>query len=51
MEVFLQQLKRSFEHHSPEANTEDSNQTDGRSEEGESHIDICNIEKWLSVYK
>ncbi|NXY76882.1 DMXL1 protein, partial [Glareola pratincola] len=33
MEVFLQQLKKSFEHHSPEANTEESNQTDGRSEE------------------
>ncbi|XP_063036223.1 dmX-like protein 1 isoform X9 [Melospiza melodia melodia] len=33
MEVFLQQLKRSFEHHSPETNTEDSNQMDGRSEE------------------
>uniref|UniRef100_A0A8C5UE28 Dmx like 1 n=1 Tax=Malurus cyaneus samueli TaxID=2593467 RepID=A0A8C5UE28_9PASS len=34
MEVFLQQLKRSFEHHSPETNTEDSNQMDGKSEEG-----------------
>ncbi|NWT03327.1 DMXL1 protein, partial [Mionectes macconnelli] len=33
MEVFLQQLKRSFEHHSPETNTEESNQMDGRSEE------------------
>ncbi|NWY59693.1 DMXL1 protein, partial [Chionis minor] len=33
MEVFLQQLKKSFEHHSPETNTEESNQTDGRSEE------------------
>ncbi|XP_039947046.1 dmX-like protein 1 isoform X2 [Hirundo rustica] len=33
MEVFLQQLKRSFEHHSSETNTEDSNQMDGRSEE------------------
>uniref|UniRef100_A0A8C5U8D8 Dmx like 1 n=1 Tax=Malurus cyaneus samueli TaxID=2593467 RepID=A0A8C5U8D8_9PASS len=38
MEVFLQQLKRSFEHHSPETNTEDSNQMDGKSEEGKSHI-------------
>ncbi|XP_062369453.1 dmX-like protein 1 isoform X7 [Cinclus cinclus] len=33
MEVFLQQLKRSFDHHSPETNTENSNQMDGRSEE------------------
>ncbi|NXM26996.1 DMXL1 protein, partial [Oxyruncus cristatus] len=33
MEVFLQQLKRSFEHHSPETTTEESNQMDGRSEE------------------
>ncbi|NWU71084.1 DMXL1 protein, partial [Pterocles burchelli] len=33
MEVFLQQLKRSFEHHSPETNTEESSQMDGRSEE------------------
>uniref|UniRef100_A0A8C6IW43 RAVE complex protein Rav1 C-terminal domain-containing protein n=1 Tax=Melopsittacus undulatus TaxID=13146 RepID=A0A8C6IW43_MELUD len=37
MEVFLQQLKKSFEHHSPETNTEESNQMDGRSEEGKSH--------------
>uniref|UniRef100_A0A8D2MGG2 Dmx like 1 n=1 Tax=Zonotrichia albicollis TaxID=44394 RepID=A0A8D2MGG2_ZONAL len=51
MEVFLQQLKRSFEHHSPETNTEDSNQMDGRSEEGKSHADICHVEKWLSVFK
>ncbi|NXK90857.1 DMXL1 protein, partial [Formicarius rufipectus] len=33
MEVFLQQLKRNFEHHSPETNTEESYQMDGRSEE------------------
>ncbi|KFV71155.1 DmX-like 1, partial [Dryobates pubescens] len=33
MEVFLQQLKKSFEHHSPEINTEESNQIDGKSEE------------------
>ncbi|NXL63979.1 DMXL1 protein, partial [Chordeiles acutipennis] len=33
MEVFLQQLKKNFEHHSPEANAEESNQMDGRSEE------------------
>ncbi|NXW84213.1 DMXL1 protein, partial [Alopecoenas beccarii] len=33
MEVFLQQLKKSFEHHSPETNTEESNQMDGRLEE------------------
>ncbi|NWH77570.1 DMXL1 protein, partial [Piaya cayana] len=33
MEVFLQQLKKRFEHHSPETNTEESNQMDGRSEE------------------
>ncbi|KAJ7426748.1 DmX-like protein 1 [Willisornis vidua] len=33
MEVFLQQLKRSFEHHSPETIAEESNQMDGRSEE------------------
>uniref|UniRef100_A0A8B9N6D8 Dmx like 1 n=1 Tax=Accipiter nisus TaxID=211598 RepID=A0A8B9N6D8_9AVES len=33
MEVFLQQLKKTFEHHSPETNTEESNQMDGRSEE------------------
>ncbi|XP_035165202.1 dmX-like protein 1 isoform X6 [Oxyura jamaicensis] len=33
MEVFLQQLKKNFEHHSPETNTEESNQMDGRSEE------------------
>uniref|UniRef100_A0A8C4TWP2 DmX-like protein 1 n=1 Tax=Falco tinnunculus TaxID=100819 RepID=A0A8C4TWP2_FALTI len=33
MEVFLQQLQKSFEHHSPETNTEESNQMDGRSEE------------------
>ncbi|XP_065517245.1 dmX-like protein 1 isoform X3 [Lathamus discolor] len=33
MEVFLQQLKKSFEHHSPETNTEESNQMGGRSEE------------------
>ncbi|GAB0205623.1 dmX-like protein 1 [Grus japonensis] len=33
MEVFLQQLKKSFEHHSPETNTEESNQMDGKSEE------------------
>ncbi|NXF25131.1 DMXL1 protein, partial [Rhodinocichla rosea] len=40
MEVFLQQLKRSFEHHSPETNNEDSNHMDGRSEEGKSHADL-----------
>lgn len=51
MEVFLQQLKRSFEHHSPETSAEDSNQMDGRSEEGKSHLDICHIKKWPSVYK
>ncbi|KAM8984129.1 dmX-like protein 1 isoform 4-T4 [Ara ararauna] len=33
MEVFLQQLKKSFEHHSPESNSEESNQMDGKSEE------------------
>ncbi|OXB83639.1 UNVERIFIED_CONTAM: hypothetical protein H355_015287 [Colinus virginianus] len=33
MEVFLQQLKKNFEHHSPETNTEESNQMDVRSEE------------------
>ncbi|XP_010020633.1 PREDICTED: dmX-like protein 1 isoform X2 [Nestor notabilis] len=33
MEVFLQQLKKSFEHHSPETNTEESSQMDGRTEE------------------
>uniref|UniRef100_A0A8B9GLZ8 Dmx like 1 n=1 Tax=Amazona collaria TaxID=241587 RepID=A0A8B9GLZ8_9PSIT len=33
MEVFLQQLKKSFEHHSRESNTEESNQMDGRSDE------------------
>ncbi|XP_069736632.1 dmX-like protein 1 isoform X5 [Phaenicophaeus curvirostris] len=33
MEVFLQQLKKRFEHRSPETNTEESNQMDGRSEE------------------
>ncbi|XP_061874967.1 dmX-like protein 1 isoform X5 [Colius striatus] len=33
MEVFLQQLKKSFEHNSPETNTEESNQMDSRSEE------------------
>ncbi|NXU54405.1 DMXL1 protein, partial [Turnix velox] len=33
MEVFLQQLKKNFEHHSPETNTEESSQMDGRSEE------------------
>lgn len=51
MEVFLQQLRRSFEQPSPETNTEDSNQMDGRSEEGKSHTAICHIEKWLLVYK
>ncbi|NXJ65771.1 DMXL1 protein, partial [Rostratula benghalensis] len=34
MEVFLQQLKKSFEHHSPETNTEEPNQMEGRTEEG-----------------
>ncbi|NXG25929.1 DMXL1 protein, partial [Grallaria varia] len=33
MEVFLQQLKRSFEHHSSQTNTEEANQMDSRSEE------------------
>ncbi|NXX75779.1 DMXL1 protein, partial [Urocolius indicus] len=33
MEVFLQQLKKNFEHNSPETNTEESNQMDGRSEQ------------------
>ncbi|XP_074669204.1 dmX-like protein 1 isoform X6 [Strix aluco] len=33
MEVFLQQLKKNFEHHSPETNSEESNQVDDRSEE------------------
>ncbi|NXG45071.1 DMXL1 protein, partial [Psilopogon haemacephalus] len=33
MEVFLQQLRKSFEHHSPETNAEESNQMDGKSEE------------------
>ncbi|XP_042685336.1 dmX-like protein 1 isoform X2 [Centrocercus urophasianus] len=33
MEVFLQQLKKNFEHHSPETNTEESNPMDVRSEE------------------
>uniref|UniRef100_A0A8C3C7T3 Dmx like 1 n=1 Tax=Cairina moschata TaxID=8855 RepID=A0A8C3C7T3_CAIMO len=47
MEVFLQQLKKSFEHHSPETNTEESNQMDGRSEEGKSLI----TNKWLSFHK
>uniref|UniRef100_A0A8B9J3P7 Dmx like 1 n=1 Tax=Amazona collaria TaxID=241587 RepID=A0A8B9J3P7_9PSIT len=47
MEVFLQQLKKSFEHHSRESNTEESNQMDGRSDEGKSLI----IHKWLSFYE
>lgn len=47
MEVFLQQLKKSFEHHSPETNTEESNQMDGRSEEGKSLI----TDKRLSFHK
>ncbi|XP_064901411.1 dmX-like protein 1 isoform X6 [Columba livia] len=42
MEVFLQQLKKSFEHHSPETNTEESNQMDGRLEEV--HIYLCVLE-------
>lgn len=46
MEVFLQQLKKNFEHHSPETNTEESSQMDVRSEEGKSHI----IHKCLSFY-
>ncbi|NXL84831.1 DMXL1 protein, partial [Alectura lathami] len=33
MEVFLQQLKKNFEHHSPEINIEESNQMEIRSEE------------------
>ncbi|XP_064356237.1 dmX-like protein 1 isoform X3 [Dromaius novaehollandiae] len=33
MEVFLQQLKKSFEHHSPETSAEEFNQVDGKSEE------------------
>lgn len=40
MEVFLQQLKKSFEHHSPETNTEESNQMDGRLEEGKESYHI-----------
>ncbi|KAM9251075.1 dmX-like protein 1 isoform 2-T2 [Cariama cristata] len=31
MEVFLQQLKKNFDHHSLETHTEESNQVDGRS--------------------
>uniref|UniRef100_A0A8C2SY78 Dmx like 1 n=1 Tax=Coturnix japonica TaxID=93934 RepID=A0A8C2SY78_COTJA len=46
MEVFLQQLKKNFEHHSPETNTEESSQMDVRSEEGKSHV----IDKRLSFY-
>eukprot|EP00075_Anas_platyrhynchos_P013628 XP_027302881.1 dmX-like protein 1 [Anas platyrhynchos] len=45
MEVFLQQLKKSFEHHSPETNTEESNQMDGRSEEGNGDEQKGNQEK------
>uniref|UniRef100_A0A8C8R8L7 Dmx like 1 n=1 Tax=Pelusios castaneus TaxID=367368 RepID=A0A8C8R8L7_9SAUR len=33
MEVFLQQLKKSFEQHSSETSTEESNQLDGKSDE------------------
>ncbi|KAM9368029.1 dmX-like protein 1 [Phaethornis superciliosus] len=33
MEVFLQTLKKSFEHHSPETNNEEADQMDGRSED------------------
>lgn len=47
MEVFLQQLRKSFEHHSPETNTEEPNQMDGRLEEGKR----LTIDKWLSFYK
>uniref|UniRef100_A0A8B9RXX0 Dmx like 1 n=1 Tax=Accipiter nisus TaxID=211598 RepID=A0A8B9RXX0_9AVES len=35
MEVFLQQLKKTFEHHSPETNTEESNQMDEVDENGD----------------
>lgn len=34
MEVFLQQLKKSFEHISSEVSTEESNQTEIKSDEG-----------------
>lgn len=47
MEVFLQQLKKSFEHHSPETNAEESNQMDGKSEEGKGFP----VEKWLYFTK
>lgn len=46
MEVFLQQVKKNFEHHSPETNAEESNPMDVRSEEGKSHI----RNEWLSFY-
>lgn len=46
IEVFLQQLKKSFEHHSAETNTEESNQMRDR-KEGKSLI----TEKWLPFYK
>ncbi|NXO00616.1 DMXL1 protein, partial [Rhinopomastus cyanomelas] len=52
MEVFLQQLKKSFEHHSPETHTEESNQMHGKSEEGDENGDEKeNQEKELSDEK
>uniref|UniRef100_A0A670JBT7 Dmx like 1 n=1 Tax=Podarcis muralis TaxID=64176 RepID=A0A670JBT7_PODMU len=38
MEVFLQQLKKSFEHISSEVSTEESNQTEIKSDEGKRHF-------------
>uniref|UniRef100_A0A8C6ZGE6 Dmx like 1 n=1 Tax=Nothoprocta perdicaria TaxID=30464 RepID=A0A8C6ZGE6_NOTPE len=45
MEVFLQQLKKSLEHHSPETNAEEFNQVDGKSEEGKGSEQKGNQEK------
>ena len=51
MEGFLQQLKRSFEHHSPETNTEESNERDGKSEEGKNYRDIYCLENGFRFRK
>lgn len=44
MEVFLQHLKKNFEHISSEASTEESNQMDMKSDEGK-HMTFCSVLK------
>lgn len=51
MEVFLQQLRKSFEQPSSEASVEDSNQADVKSDEGKALRKIKKIVVLLTIAK